>query len=312
MRFKPSAVKRVISRAAAVAMAVALAALAVGLPGCQQGTAADKPADAKPSCCPAMSCCEQPAVAPCCAAEGAGPQMPVAESQLAADAPKADPVQPAAEKPADKPAAAAPTDKPAAEQPKWRDLLDGKSLEGWKATNFGGEGKVEVDEGTVVMEIGNDMTGITCTAEIPRDNFELALEAMRIEGGDFFASTTFPVGKGACTLVVGGWGGTIVGLSSIDGYDASENPTTKFMDFKDKRWYKVRIRVSGPRIEAWIDKEQVVSQERADHKFDTRMECEQSKPLGVCTWRTKGAVRNIRLRELSADEIKAAQEKKVE
>ena len=27
---------------------------------------------------------------------------------------------------------------------KWRDLFDGKTLEGWEKTNYGGEGEVEV------------------------------------------------------------------------------------------------------------------------------------------------------------------------
>ena len=63
---------------------------------------------------------------------------------------------------------------------------------------------------------------------------------MRLDGSDFFCSTTFPVGKDPCTLVVGGWGGMVVGLSNVDHEDASENGTTKTMTFKNKRWYRVR------------------------------------------------------------------------
>jgi hypothetical protein len=32
--------------------------------------------------------------------------------------------------------------------------------------------------------------------------------------------------------------------------------------------------------------------------------------LGICTWYTKGAVRNIRLRPLKPEEVRAAQERK--
>jgi hypothetical protein len=186
----------------------------------------------------------------------------------------------------------------------WKDLLDGKTLKGWKPTEFGGEGKVEVKDGMVVMEIGNDMTGITYTGELPRDNFELSLEGMRFSGGDFFCTTTFPVAKEPCTLVVGGWGGTVVGLSNVDGFDAANNATMAMKDFKDNQWYRVRIRVSQPKIEAWIDGERVIEQERKDHKFGIRWECEKSQPLGICTWCTKGAVRNVRLRQLTPDEAK--------
>jgi hypothetical protein len=41
----------------------------------------------------------------------------------------------------------------------------------------------------------------------------------------------------ACTLICGGWGGTLVGLSSIDDLDASENPTATIKEFKEKTWY---------------------------------------------------------------------------
>ena len=57
-------------------------------------------------------------------------------------------------------------------------------------------------------------------------DYEVTLEAMRVDGNDFFCGMTFPAGKDPCTLIVGGWGGTVVGLSSINGMDASENETT--------------------------------------------------------------------------------------
>ena len=104
---------------------------------------------------------------------------------------------------------------------------------GWKSTPFGGEGKVYVKDGAIVMEMGSDMTGVTWTGKPPRSNYEISLEGMRIEGTDFFCTTTFPVGKEYCSLVMGGWGGSIVGLSSIDSYDASENATTKIDRFQE-------------------------------------------------------------------------------
>lgn len=201
-----------------------------------------------------------------------------------------------------------PGDAPQADPYAWKDLFDGKTLDGWKVPNFGGQGEVKVKDGMVIMETGNMMTGITYTGEVPRENYEIYLEGMRLEGSDFFCTTTFPVGKDPCTLVVGGWGGTVVGLSNVDFYDASDNPTTTFMDFKDNRWYKVRLRVSSAKIEAWIDDQQVVNQVREGHKFDIRFEVELCQPLGISTWCTTGAVRNIRIRPLRPEEIKAAEE----
>ncbi len=183
----------------------------------------------------------------------------------------------------------------------WKTLFDGKTLDGWKAPQFGGEGKVYVKDGTIVMEAGSMMTGITWTGKPLRNNYELALEGMRLGGSDFFCTTTFPVGDDPCSLVVGGWGGMVIGLSSIDGLDASENATTKTIAFKDKQWYRVRIRVSDATVEAWIDGEQVVNQPRKDHKFTIRDEVDFCRPLGICTWATTGAVRNIRVRPLKME-----------
>ncbi len=199
-------------------------------------------------------------------------------------------------KPAEQPTKSAP---PAvAGSVAWKDLFDGKTLHGWKALHFGGEGQVTVRDGMIVMEQGHMMTGIGCSGEVIRNNYELTLEGMRLAGSDFFCTTTFPVGDDPCTLVVGGWGGMVVGLSNVDGSDASENDTTKTMTFEDNRWYRVRIRVTDAAIEAWIDDKKMVDQPRADHKFDIRIECELCRPLGICTWDTKGAVRNIRVRPL--------------
>jgi len=180
----------------------------------------------------------------------------------------------------------------------WKSLFDGKALTGWKTLQFGGEGEVQVRDGMIVMEMGSMMTGIAWTGEIPRDNYELALEGMRLDGADFFCTTTFPVGDEPCTLVVGGWGGGVVGLSNVDFQDASNNATMKFLDFKENQWYRVRIRVTDAAIEAWIDDEQVVNQPREGHKFGIRDEVELCRPLGIASYCTKGAVRNIRVRSL--------------
>src|SRR5437870_4611310 len=81
----------------------------------------------------------------------------------------------------------------------WKSLFDGRSLAGWKVTNFGGEGEVTVTDGAVVMERGNDMTGITWDrGDFPKTDYEVSLEGKRLAGGDFFCTTTFPVGRTHC------------------------------------------------------------------------------------------------------------------
>jgi hypothetical protein len=176
-------------------------------------------------------------------------------------------------------------------------LFDGRTLTGWQATDFSDRGPVTVTNGQINLGLGY-MTGITWTNEMPRMGYEISLEAMRVEGGDFFCGLTFPVGKDYLSFIVGGWGGGVVGLSSIDGSNASENETTSYMNFVNGRWHRIRLRVETARIQAWIDDDRVVDLETAEKTFSIRLEMETSKPLGIATWNTAAALKNIQVKRL--------------
>jgi hypothetical protein len=180
----------------------------------------------------------------------------------------------------------------------WQSLFDGRTLKDWKSTDFGGEGTVEVKDGAILLGVGNDLTGVNYQRLVPHRNYEVSLEARRVDGSDFFCGLTFPVKDAPCSLIIGGWGGGVCGLSSLDGLDASENSTTKYKDFDTGRWYTIRLRVTDAKIEAWIDKEQIVNQNLAGKKLSIRSEVEASRPFGIASYRTLAALRNIRLREL--------------
>jgi len=177
-------------------------------------------------------------------------------------------------------------------------LFDGKSLGQWKITDFGGQGDVYVKDGAIYLEMGNDMTGVNWTGPLVRMSYEITLEAMRVSGSDFFCGLTFPVADNPCSLILGGWGGGVCGLSNIDYYDAANNETTKFISFEDNKWYRVRLRVTPDRIQAWLDDEELVNIETTGRKIDIRAEVDLSQPLGIATWQTAGAIRNIHLRRL--------------
>jgi len=154
-----------------------------------------------------------------------------------------------------------------------------------------------------MLEMGNDMTGIAWKGEPPaRMNYEIEVEAMRVAGSDFFCGLTFPVGKDSCSLICGGWGGGVTGLSSLDGSDASQNETSQSINYDKGRWYRIRVRVTENKIEAWLDDKQIVNAETASRRIGIRGEMELSKPIGIATWRTTGAIRSIRLRQLAADQ----------
>ena len=179
----------------------------------------------------------------------------------------------------------------------WKPLFDGKTLGNWQSTKFGGEGAVKVENGQLVLEAGATLTGVTWAGtELPKTNYEIALQAMRVQGRDFFAGITFPVADSFCSLILGGWGGTVIGLSSINTEDASQNETSQSMEFEMGRWYDVRIRVTPARIEVWLDQRQIINQDLKGNRITIRMEMEPSTPLGIATWKTTGALRDIRLR----------------
>ena len=187
----------------------------------------------------------------------------------------------------------------AADSDGWRDLFDGTSLTNWKSSEFGGEGEVEVTDGFIHLDFGHPMTGITWTgSELPHNNYEILVEAKRIEGFDFFSTITFPVDEAHCSFVVGGWGGSVTGISSIDDMDASENETTDYLTFTNGQWYTIRVQIKPGEIQAWIDDKKVVNVEVAGKKLSTRIEVDFSKPFGISCFDCQAALRKIRVREL--------------
>lgn len=194
--------------------------------------------------------------------------------------------------------------RPIDDKPTTLNLFDGKSLDGWKKTDFTRPGEVKVEDGAIVLGLGRPITGITSDRkDLPRTDFELSYEAIRLEGSDFFAAATFPVGAGYITLVNGGWGGNVTGLSSLDGADASENETTTFVKYRDKTWYKFRVRVTAAVVRCWIDDKLIVRVEHQDRQVRTRLEVRANEPLGFAAWESRGAVRKIEVRKLTPAEV---------
>ena len=146
---------------------------------------------------------------------------------------------------------------------------------------------------------------------LPRKGYEISWDAMRVEGSDFFSALTFPVlrkddkGKDVCaSLVTGGWGGWVVGISSVGHQFASENETTRSYEFVSGRWYRFSLQVTPQVIRCLINgKEQF--------KLDTRdkvlsmhpSEIQKCEPLGFSTYDTTGALRNVQIRALKDGEL---------
>ena len=188
------------------------------------------------------------------------------------------------------------------------ELVQNDSLDGWGITNFGGEGECDVNNGVLKIEMGYPLSGVTLEDDdLPSRDYEIALEARRLQGVDFFCGLTFPVNDSHCTLIVGGWAGVVVGLSCVDEKDASSNETKKLMKFDDNRWYKVRVKV-GDSIEAWIDEEKMVDLPIEGHQFSIRGDTILCKPLGICTFETTAEYRNVTLTKFATTTFDASED----
>lgn len=196
---------------------------------------------------------------------------------------------------------AEPPKKEKAEKAKWISLFDGKTLKTWvpaKGIDYEKAGKIDVRDKCLVLGTGSPATGVRRKESFPKLDYEIALEARRTDGGDFFCGMSFPVGDEALTLIMGGWGGWVVGLSCIDEQLAIDNETCQVIEFENDRWYRVRVKVTKAKVQVWIDDEQKIDFETDERKLAVTSEMEPCLPLGFATWYTTGQLRNIRYRLL--------------
>jgi len=180
-------------------------------------------------------------------------------------------------------------------------LFDGKSFENWSVTDYAGRGEVMLDgNGSILLEFGIALTGVHWTGKnLPKINYEIHWDAKKVMGTDFFGSLTFPFRESHATLILGGWGGALVGISSIDGFDASENESATAHFFQMNQWYSCRLQVTERHLKFWVDKEKLIDCEVEGRSLSMRTgEIEMSKPLGFSTYDTTGMIRNVSLLRL--------------
>jgi hypothetical protein len=185
----------------------------------------------------------------------------------------------------------------AAQSSPWRPLFDGKSLAGWQPVAFDRAGEVSVRDGVISLAPGAPFTGIRFTGPLPEYPYEIRYEARRTAGNDFFASLTFPVANSHATFVTGGWGGDIVGISSIDGWDAADNETRNYFEFENGLWYTFLLAVSLDLIRVSIGGKSVVRASIAGRAVSLRPgPTKLTTPLGFMSYNTAGELRKIEIR----------------
>ncbi len=186
------------------------------------------------------------------------------------------------------------------EPPKYIVRFAGELPQDWIRTNYGGQGSVEVQNKVITMDIGQGLTGIHWnTKNFPKDNFEFVVRARRITGEDMTCGLTFPVGDQFASLIVGGWGGSVVGISCIDDKAADENETTSDMQLKHRQWYTIHVRVADNKLVCFVDGKKVVDISTKGRKFSLRGDCESSQPFAVFSFGTYIEVDRLEIVDLS-------------
>jgi len=186
----------------------------------------------------------------------------------------------------------------------WKLLAD-EFASSWQASGIAEEGRVSIKAGEIELQPGQPMTGARMdaqkwkTAGVPFTRYSIEYESMRLAGNDFFGTVTFPVNDSHVSLVIGGWGGTLVGISSIDDMDASENSTRGNAYFENNRWHKVRIEVRDDELKAWIDDKLFVNTSTKGRKLGLRAgDIEKCTPFGFASYATQSRIRNVVIRRL--------------
>lgn len=184
------------------------------------------------------------------------------------------------------------------------DLLSAEAAGQWQQAGIPDEGKVEVQGTELILHAGLPMTGAKWTGwtdALPSTGYAIEYEAMRVEGNEIFGMATFPVGshQSHATFVIGGWGGTVTGISSIDFRDAGENQTRGEQRFENNRWYQVRIEVRPEDLRAWVEGRIVVNASIKGRQVTLRPGfIDHCLPFGFATWNTTAKIRGVRVEKL--------------
>lgn len=161
------------------------------------------------------------------------------------------------------------------------------------ADPFESHGAVQFDQQEVSLAMGKPGTGINYRGPVPRMDYKVSAEAMRTDGQDFFYGLTFPINDQHASLIIGGWGGGVTGISNLGGMSAVENETTGYTPFENDRWYKIELSVGPKKIVVAIDQREIIQIDTKKHQYSVWPEQATMCPLGIATWKTASKIRNL-------------------
>jgi hypothetical protein len=164
-----------------------------------------------------------------------------------------------------------------------------------------------VKDGILIVPAGKPMTLARFSQwqarQLPVTHYTLTFQAKRHAGDDFFAAMTFPCGslQTCLTLMLGGWGGDLCGISSLDGKDASENEQRSSQTFRPDHWHDFRLEVRPDTLQVWMDERRIVNASLTGRTLSLRPgDIELCAPFGFASYWTEGHIRQLSLTPLTS------------
>ena len=188
----------------------------------------------------------------------------------------------------------------------WRDLFDGKTLDGWRTPKSGAfvNGKAEVKDHCIALQAESDGAGIAATQPVPAVGYEVTADATRSGGRGDFCTLVFPIAGQQCVLYVGGAEeGNAFALGYVDGSRFADDELTRRVDYERGRYYRIRLRVMPDTVRAWLDGEEMLDLATEGRRLEVGTYVPELVPFGVYAWNSQALIRSIRIRELKTSSI---------
>lgn len=167
----------------------------------------------------------------------------------------------------------------------WGEMIWNRSFE------ESGRGVWRIENNELIQEVTEPDIRLTF-GDPDWSDYEFSLEAQKISGNEgFLVLFRVKSDRDYYWLNIGGWGNTSTALER-----SVENRRRAISSFRpirveQGRWYKVRIRCEGKRIQAWLDGELILDFNDDDNAHLTGR-------VGVGTWLTSAKFRNIKVTSL--------------
>jgi len=150
-----------------------------------------------------------------------------------------------------------------------------------------------VEGGELIQEVANNPDVRLTFGDPNWSDYEISLEAQKISGREgFLILFRAKSERDFYWINIGGWGNTATAVERSNDNRRKVISPWRPMRIEEGRWYKIRVRCQGRRIQAWLDDQFLL-----DFTDDSE-NAHLTGKVGVGTWLTRAKFRNIKVTAL--------------